>query len=327
MASTEPRVSVVVPLRDGARSIGACLDALSLQLGPGDELFVVDDRSRDDGPDLAAAAGATVLRLPPGERGAGAARNLGARVARGRTLVFLDADVVIEAGSLARLLAPLEGRRAQATIGVYAPCPTELGLCSRVKDRSVRVRHRGSGERIGWFWTAFAALDRGLFEELGGFDTRRFQGATIEDMELGYRIARQGGTVLQRAEARATHRHRFGLRSLARNDFAKSRDWTRALLLHGPRELGKHRATHPRELLALGCSLLGLGGAAAPWAWPLALVGWGGLAVCLQDELRAAVDERGWAEAGAQLAVRGTLYPVVIAGTAAGLLADLLEAR
>jgi glycosyltransferase involved in cell wall biosynthesis len=318
MASPEPRASLVIPVRDGARTLGACLRAARAAMGPDDDLTVVDDGSLDDSGPLARRAGATLITTPP--RGAAAARNTGAARARGRWLVFLDADVVLEPQALTQLLVPLELGQARAAIGVYAPCPPELGLASRVKDRSIRARHLQAGARVGWFWTGLGAVERTLFEELGGFDTARFAGATVEDMELGYRISAAGHAVHQVAEARLRHLHRHSLRSLARNDFAKSRDWAAALRAHGADRAGDHAATHPRELACLACAVVGLGSLPSPATWSISALAWAGLAWMLRDELREARRQGGSGEALGQLGLRALLYPVAATGGALGTL-------
>lgn len=318
MASPSPRTSLVIPVRDGADSLGACLRAARAAMGPHDELIVVDDGSQDGSGPLARSAGATLITTPP--RGAASARNAGAARARGRWLVFLDADVVLEAQALARLLAPLEAGQARAAIGVYAPCPAELGLASRVKDRSIRARHQRAGAQVGWFWTGLGAVERDLFEELGGFDGARFGGATVEDMELGYRITAAGQPVLQVAESRLRHLHRHSLGSLVRNDFAKSRDWAATLRAHGAARASDHAATHPREIAGLACAVVGLGSLPSPAAWPLGAAAWLGLGWMLRRELREAWQQGGVGEALGQLGLRALLYPVAAAGGALGTL-------
>jgi GT2 family glycosyltransferase len=43
--------------------------------------------------------------------------------------------------------------------------------------------------------------------EIGGFDTRTFKEAIVEDVELGYRLEQRGWKVLYRADARCEHEH------------------------------------------------------------------------------------------------------------------------
>lgn len=304
------RASLVIPVRDGAATLGRCLATAWAAMGPEDELIVVDDGSRDGSLRIAAEAGATVLPCPA--LGAAAARNTGAAAARGRFLVFLDADVLLEPDALVALLAPLEAGAAQAAIGVYAPCPAALGPWARVKDRSIRQRHAASGRGIQWFWTGLGAVDRGIFAAMGGFDAARFPGATVEDMELGYRLVRAGHRILQITEARATHLHQHDLRSLVRNDLRKSRAWARSLRTHGADRASDHASTHPREAVALVAALLAL----APQ--PAAPLGWASLAWLLRDELATARREGGPREALTQLGIRALLYPVAGAGALLG---------
>ncbi len=86
----EDAVSVVIPLRDGARHLPAALESVRAQSAPVAEIVVVDDGSTDDGPEIARRFGARVVSSPG--HGAGAARNAGARIACGPWLAFLDAD-------------------------------------------------------------------------------------------------------------------------------------------------------------------------------------------------------------------------------------------
>ncbi len=62
-------VSVVVPVKDGARYLVELLDALSRE-GP-DEVLVIDSGSADDSVAIAEAAGVRVLEVPPSSSGTG----------------------------------------------------------------------------------------------------------------------------------------------------------------------------------------------------------------------------------------------------------------
>jgi glycosyltransferase involved in cell wall biosynthesis len=91
-----PRISVIVPLFNKSAYLREMLAAFLPQLGDGDEFLVVDDRSTDDGPELArrmleSVKGAT-LTVMPQNAGPASARNAGARLATGSHLLFFDAD-------------------------------------------------------------------------------------------------------------------------------------------------------------------------------------------------------------------------------------------
>jgi glycosyltransferase involved in cell wall biosynthesis len=93
VATTRPTYSVVIPARDGARTLGAVLASLATQEPGPYEVIVVDDASTDETPEIARAHGARVV-TPPARRFAGGARNHGWDAAQGDVVVFLDADVV-----------------------------------------------------------------------------------------------------------------------------------------------------------------------------------------------------------------------------------------
>ena len=130
----EGGVTVVVPARDEEDNLPALLASLAVQHPPPDRVVVVDDHSSDGTATVAAAAGplVTVVRapeLPEGWTGkcwacwtgtGGAADGDGDGAADGdrdgSTLVFLDADTVLEPGGLGRLLR--EHRRRGGLVSV-----------------------------------------------------------------------------------------------------------------------------------------------------------------------------------------------------------------
>jgi chlorobactene glucosyltransferase len=115
-----PLVSVIVPARDEARNIGACVGAVLATGWPALELLVVDDHSADGTGDLARAAAAGDPRvrvldnpaLPPGWMGKQWACWNGARAARGAVLCFADADTTHAPDLLPRAVAALRAREA-----------------------------------------------------------------------------------------------------------------------------------------------------------------------------------------------------------------------
>jgi glycosyltransferase involved in cell wall biosynthesis len=91
----KPHVSVVVPARNAAATLADTLESVLAQDFAGWELLVVDDGSCDETPDIVgryAARDPRIVRVQGAARGVSAARNLGARAARGALLAFLDAD-------------------------------------------------------------------------------------------------------------------------------------------------------------------------------------------------------------------------------------------
>jgi glycosyltransferase involved in cell wall biosynthesis len=102
-------VSVVIPVRNGARYLGEAIESV-LGQGREVEVIVVDNGSMDGSQALAQSFGSPVRVMDEPQPGAAAARNAGVRQARGEYLAFLDADDVWMQGKLQRQLAELEAR-------------------------------------------------------------------------------------------------------------------------------------------------------------------------------------------------------------------------
>lgn len=97
-------VRVVIPARDEEAAIGGCVTSAVAQAT---EVVVVDDASSDGTGEIAAAAGATVVRLetdpPAGWLGKPRACAAGAEGAATEWLAFVDADVVLHPAALATM--------------------------------------------------------------------------------------------------------------------------------------------------------------------------------------------------------------------------------
>ena len=118
-------VSVIVPARDEAANIGACLAALRSSSEAGIEILVVDDHSSDATPAIVAAHAAEDARvrivtpppLPPGWAGKPHACLAGARVASRPILLFVDADVRLSPGAVPRFAAELAHQQVALASG------------------------------------------------------------------------------------------------------------------------------------------------------------------------------------------------------------------
>lgn len=104
-----PRVSVVIPLYQTQAFICEALGSVLAQTYRDFEVIVVDDGSRDQGPDLARACADRRVRIITQEnRGLAGARNTGIRHAHGEIIALLDADDVWEPEKLALHVAHLD---------------------------------------------------------------------------------------------------------------------------------------------------------------------------------------------------------------------------
>ena len=100
-------VSVIVPVYNKRAYLQRSVDSILAQDLPQMEVLLIDDASTDGSYELCkerygSRPEVRILRQPQ-NRGAGAARNLGLRAARGRYVAFVDADDIIQPGYLRRL--------------------------------------------------------------------------------------------------------------------------------------------------------------------------------------------------------------------------------
>jgi glycosyltransferase involved in cell wall biosynthesis len=141
------RLSVIVPARNEAASLGECLASLiaqserSFSLGTEWELIVIDDDSTDGTAEITRTAGAgyagfELLRAPAldlSDRGGFTGKTnacwFGAQQACGAWLLFTDADTVHEPGDLSRALH--EAEKYHVTMLSYSPRQIVPGFWQR----------------------------------------------------------------------------------------------------------------------------------------------------------------------------------------------------
>jgi glycosyltransferase involved in cell wall biosynthesis len=110
MNRTNPTISIIVPTYQHAGEIGKSLDSVFPQTFQDFEIIVVNDGSTDDTLAVLRSYEDRITLITQENRGGNAARNRGFREAKGKYLLFCDADVIMRPDMLARMLATLEER-------------------------------------------------------------------------------------------------------------------------------------------------------------------------------------------------------------------------
>lgn len=206
-----PDLTVVIPTHNGGRILHGTLDALKRQTVPPErfEVVVVDDGSTDGSTDGIEQTGPLLVRVvKQHNEGRSAARNRGAAEARGRVLLFLDADV----WATPELIAAHLGHHGERdNLGVQGPSPPApealttlfMRACHVWPDWTIRKREDLSPFHV---ITRNFSVDRDAFTRVGGFD-EGFTGYGWEDMELAFRLTKRGVLLRYEPSALAFHYH------------------------------------------------------------------------------------------------------------------------
>ncbi|MGA2801291.1 MAG: glycosyltransferase [Verrucomicrobiota bacterium] len=232
-----PRISVVIPAFNAESTVTEAVRAVVTQpLSRGDfECIVVDDGSSDRTAELARSAGATVLRLPR-NLGISSARNAGIQHARGKWIVFTDADGVPSRRWLSSILAEAEN----ADASILAIAGKTLGLESRTPparfidligglDAETYLRH----ETMPWAPGGNVAYRLENLLSVGGFDPTL---KSYETAELHLRMSvRFGGRILYLPSALVLHRHRATWRGLWKQQRNYGAGYAQFILKHADR--------------------------------------------------------------------------------------------
>jgi len=227
---TNPLISVIVPVYNGGTSFKACLDHLLASDYPFLEIIISDDGSIDGSYELAQSKGLTVLHSPI-RQGAAIARNTAAQISKGELLFFTDSDVWVNKDTISGLATVLlNDPMIDAVIGSYSPFVPQKNIWSRFKNLHHHYIHQISQSQAITFWTGCGMIRREAFFAVGGFD-HSYKGATIEDIELGYRLTKIGRKIRLAREIQVTHAKRYTLTSLMQSDiFHRAVPWTLLML-------------------------------------------------------------------------------------------------
>jgi GT2 family glycosyltransferase len=180
-------VSFVIPVRNDATRLRGCLKSIRENQYPDDriEIIVVDNGSHDESVLVAREAGAEVLK-EPGRRVA-ELRNIGASIARGRILAFVDADHLLGPCWIEAAVQTFKEDETIAAVGSLCRAPEDGTWVQRAYD-NLRGRRVGR-QPVEWLGAGNMAVIHDAFERLGGFDAGL---ETCEDVELCRKLRSAG---------------------------------------------------------------------------------------------------------------------------------------
>jgi cellulose synthase/poly-beta-1,6-N-acetylglucosamine synthase-like glycosyltransferase len=258
---TALRYSVVVPAYNAGATIQSCVEALVRQSLTREqfEVLVVDDGSTDATAGIAGGFPVTVVSQQ--NRGPAAARNHGARLARGGIVLFTDADCVPADDWIAQMVAPFADARVAAVKGAYKTSQRSLVARFAQVEFEERFEMLKTTDSIDMVDTYSAAFRKDVFERMRGFD-ESFPVANNEDTDLSYKLAAAGQRMVFNPGAVVFHlRHPDSLRRYIRQKFWRGY-WRMVVYRRYPGKMVKD--TYTPQTLKLQALALAVAVAALP---------------------------------------------------------------
>ncbi len=237
-------ISVIIPNRNGASTIGQCLEALRAHADDFVEIIVVDDQSSDQSTKIIGSFPVKLIRLDR-HAGASAARNRGAWAGSGQILFFIDADCLIQKDTFSRVRSAAEEHGAGTVIGgTYTPVPQDPGFFSLFQSVFIHYFETKKVSRPDYVASHALAINAETFRASGGFPEDFLP--MIEDVEFSHRLRRSGCRLLMDPSIQVRHIFNFTPARSLKNAFTKARYWTRYSL--GNRDIFADSGTASREL-------------------------------------------------------------------------------
>ena len=186
-----PLVSVVIPIYNGAATIGRALKSVFEQTFTDFEVVIVDDGSTDDTPSVLASYGDRIRVLRQPNRRFPAARNAGVAASRGELIALIDHDDQWLPRKLEVSVAALQSDPGAALVYTDVTVVNEAGEESRASPVGADTAHAPSMDemltRIWPIMPSTVVMRRTAFDRAGGFSEN-----LGEDLDFWPRIREQG---------------------------------------------------------------------------------------------------------------------------------------
>lgn len=230
---TEKKLSIIIPVYNGGEAFYQCLLSVK-KFAPSEiEIIIVADGDTDGSRKLAQKFTSKII-INDQALGPAKARNLGAKIATGDLLFFLDADVSINENTIPNIQQFFaKNLDITALIGSYDDQPSATNFLSQYKNLFHHYTHQQAQEKALTFWGACGIIKRDIFEKIGGFNSS-YKLPSVEDIELGYRLIEAGYKISLVKDIQVKHLKKWTIISLLKADiFQRAIPWTILLLKYG----------------------------------------------------------------------------------------------
>jgi len=300
MADSYPVVSVVIPMRNEARYIERCLDALVAQTYPAEriQVLVIDGISTDASPALVeryvrAHPNFQLLKNP--QQITPVAFNIGIHHSRGEIIAIVSAHAVVDQDYFRRCIQTLGSTDADCVGGVietvgetWTAKAIALAQSSPFGVGSALFRYATQPCYVDTL--AFGAYPRAVFDRIGLFDEELVRN---QDDEFNFRLTQAGGKIWLDPQIKSIYFSRGTLRGLWKQYYEYGFWKVRVIQKHGRPASLRHLVPALFVLALLGSALLSIVTQTPLWflliAVPYALAAFAASVIAARGNWRALV--------------------------------------
>lgn len=238
-----PKVSVIIPVYNAEKTLRQCLASVVRQTYDEYEIIIVDNRSTDGTKAIIEAytkEGSGIHYVFEKERGVGAARSTGEKIATGEIILMTDADCIVPEDWIQEMIQPFANVEVNAVQGSEEPWGDDFW--SRNIAEEVQRKYCGVSELQGeailcMLDTKNFGIRRAILESFGN-TPRIYQNGN--DTMLSLYLSKAKGAVVYLKNVKVKHFHVDTLAKLVKKQFVKGA-WTRVVYLNNKAYL---RGTH-----------------------------------------------------------------------------------
>lgn len=198
------KASIVIPMYNAEKHIEKVIKALKYQSEKNTEIIIVDDGSTDGSLNLVKKYVNSKIKLIYQEnQGPAVARNRGIKEAKSDILIFLDSDCIPAKSFVKNILKPFKNPRISGVQGDYITKNFD-NFMARYIGYEIGYRHKnmkGEIDHIATYACAYRKKDL-----VKGF-LANFKEPNMEDIELSYRLSKQGKKLVFMPSAKVKHPH------------------------------------------------------------------------------------------------------------------------
>lgn len=219
-------MTVIIPTRNGAKSIRGLLSTLEEQSVKPSQILILESSSEDDTVEICKTFDTEIIQISARSFDHGGTRNLAASKATGDILVYLTQDALLKDSKCIENLirSLLDNPHIAAAYGRQVPRedanPVERFARSFNYPSEGMVKGMDDLPSLGiktfFFSNACSAIKKSAFEAVGGFPERTIMN---EDMFLAAKFIQNGFKIAYQADAVVYHSHNYSLAAWFRRYF------------------------------------------------------------------------------------------------------------